>query len=117
MKRTPLRRVSNKRKGRIEEGKEQRKKDHLFYQEIWEKRPHVCYESGQPLGEEALTVYFHHVLPKEKYEEYRYKEWNIVLLSFQVHSSIEVGGMDKAPKVKELYLELYEKYHNFTPLT
>lgn len=115
MKRTALKKISQKQILKIEEKKKLIKEDHKFYQEIWEERKHTCYESGKYLGEEALTTFFHHILPKEVYPQYRHHEWNIVILSPKIHGDIELGGLDKAPKVKQLYLELYEKYHTFIP--
>lgn len=115
MKRTPFRKISKKRQAKIQNQKLGPNIDHLFYQEIWKEREHICYESGDRLSEEALTTYFHHVLPKEpnKFPQYRHKKWNIVLLSPQIHNQIEYNGMEKTPKVKQLYLELLEKHYNF----
>lgn len=115
LKRTPLRKISKKQKVRIEEGKEEGKKDREMYAEIWKEKEHICYESGDKLGGEALTIYFHHVLPKEdnKFPQYRHMKWNIILLSPRIHNMIETFGMSRTPKVHKLYLELLEKHYNF----
>lgn len=114
LRKTQLRRVSEKQKIKIESKKNLIQEDHKLYMEIWEERPHLCYENGCRLAENPPpTTYFHHVLPKEKFSQYRHEKWNIILLSPTVHSNIEFGGMSKAPKVKKLYLELLEKHYNF----
>lgn len=87
----------------------QRALDLAFYSKIWEKKEHVCYETGKYLGSEPLTLFFHHVLPKAKYPQYRHCEWNIVLLHPDVHVQVETF-LDKAPKVKELTQQLMEQY-------
>ena len=49
---------------------------------IWAKRPHRSEVSGTSLGKEPLTIFFHHILPKEHYKEAMYDEENIILLTF-----------------------------------
>lgn len=113
LKRTPIRKRSKKAKEKIEDRKEISKKDKEIYMEIWREREHVCFESGDNLGEEALTTYFHHVLPKEKskFPQYRHTKWNIILLSPRIHNTLEFGGMNKTPKVRMLYYKLLEKHY------
>ena len=60
----------------------------LFLQ-IWEKRPHKSEVSGEYLGKEPLTVFFHHILPKEKYPEACFDEENIILLTLDEHTNVE----------------------------
>lgn len=70
--------------------------------EIWEDRPeHVCYESGDWLGNEPSTLYFHHVLPKEKgqYPKYKLCKWNIITLTWDRHASCE-NSISNCPRVK-----------------
>lgn len=87
--------------------REQEKKDtiemHEFFMQIWNNLPPFrrrCYETGVPLRNPPLTTYFHHVLPKSKYPEYRLCDWNIVLLQPEVHEQAEIN-LDKTPRVKE----------------
>ena|ERR1700751_5210012 len=75
--------------------------DQYFYQEIWEEREHKCFESGKPLGTSPLSLFFHHILPKAKYPQYRHSKWNIVMLHPDAHSQVEVN-LDKCPRVKAL---------------
>lgn len=36
---------------------------------IWKQRPHKSEISGERLGTEPLSIFFHHILPKEKYKD------------------------------------------------
>jgi hypothetical protein len=60
-----------------------------FFLSIWKKRPHKSEVSGTSLGSEALSVYFHHILPKEKYPEACFDEENIILLTLLEHADVE----------------------------
>lgn len=75
--------------------------DDEFYQEIWNERPHMCFETYQNLPSEPLTLYFHHILPKAKYPQYRHEKWNIVILHPDAHSQVEFN-IHKCPRVKAL---------------
>lgn len=90
--------------------KEEREKDLAFYQEIWDERPHYCYETGQWLGNEPLTVFFHHLLEKEMYPELRYEKENVVLVSWRTHDQIGLFGLSLTPKVKALTEEVKLKF-------
>jgi hypothetical protein len=56
---------------------------------IWRKRIHFSEISGKKLGNEPLSVFFHHILPKEKYPEAAYDEENIILLTLEEHDNVE----------------------------
>jgi len=56
---------------------------------IWKKRTHHSEVSGVYLGSEAMSTYFHHILPKEKYPEACLDEENIILLSLLEHQQVE----------------------------
>jgi len=60
-----------------------------FFLGIWKKRPHRSEVSGEYLGGEALSTYFHHILSKEKYPEACFDEDNIVILTLEEHSNVE----------------------------
>ena len=60
----------------------------LFLQ-IWKKRPHKSEISGTYLGKHPLSIYFHHILPKEKYPQASLDEDNIILLSLDEHTNVE----------------------------
>lgn len=72
----------DKRKDKNQEMKE-------FFLSIWKKRPHKSEVSGTPLGNEPLTVFFHHILPKHKYGHLSLREENIILLTFDEHQKVE----------------------------
>jgi len=57
--------------------------------DIWRKRHHISEISGEYLGDEPLTIFFHHILPKEKYPEANKDEENIILLTFDEHGTVE----------------------------
>jgi hypothetical protein len=61
-----------------------------FFTSLWKKLPHYSQVSGKYLGSEPLTVYFHHILPKEKYPQACLDEENIVLLTIEEHEQIEM---------------------------
>lgn len=46
--------------------------------------------SGKYLGNEPLSVFFHHILPKEKYPEASLDEENIILLTLEEHDQVEM---------------------------
>lgn len=56
---------------------------------IWRKRLHYSQVSMDYLGKEPLTVFFHHILPKEKYPEAALDEENIILLTLEEHDNAE----------------------------
>ncbi|MCI4435875.1 MAG: hypothetical protein JHC33_03585 [Ignisphaera sp.] len=60
-----------------------------FFLSVWNKRPHRSEVSGVYLGSEALSTYFHHILPKSKYPEACLDEENIILLTFIEHQQVE----------------------------
>jgi hypothetical protein len=72
-----------------------------FYEDIWDEREHICFETGKSLSTEALSLYFHHILSKAKYPQYALQKWNIVLLHPDAHSQVE-HFIDKCPRVKAL---------------
>lgn len=75
--------------------------DQDCYQEIWSEREHKCFESGTLLPNVPMTLYFHHILSKAKYPQYRHSKWNIVILHPDAHSQVE-HFIDKCPRVKAL---------------
>ena len=62
-----------------------------FFLQIWGKRRHVSEVSGDYLGKEPLSVFFHHILPKEKYPEAKLDEDNIILLTLDEHTNVETN--------------------------
>lgn len=81
-----------------------------FFLSIWKKRPHKSEVSGTYLGSEAMSTYFHHILPKEKYPKACLDEENIVILSLEEHSNVE-NDMYRYDEVNKRRNSLNEKYN------
>jgi hypothetical protein len=60
-----------------------------FFISIWKKRSHRSEVSNINLGKEPLSVFFHHILPKEKYKDAEFDEENIILLTLDEHTNVE----------------------------
>ena len=60
-----------------------------LFLEIWKERKHYSEVSGDYLGGEALSTFFHHILPKSKYPELQYDKSNIILLTLDEHTNVE----------------------------
>ena len=80
----------------------------LFLQ-IWKKRSHYSEVSGKWLGKEPLTVFFHHILSKEKYPEACLDEENIILLTLEEHEQVELD-MYRYEEVNQQRKYLLNKY-------
>lgn len=80
----------------------------LFLQ-IWAKRLHYSQVSMDYLGKEPLSVFFHHILPKEKYPEAALDEENIILLTLEEHDNVE-ADMYKYPEINRRRELLKTKY-------
>jgi hypothetical protein len=84
-------------------------RNELFLQ-IWTKRPHKSEVSGDYLGKEPLTTFFHHILPKEKYPQAALDEENIILLSLQEHDQVEMD-MYRYEEINNRRNKLLTKYN------
>lgn len=82
---------------------------HTFFMKIWHDRKHESEISGTYLGNEALSIYFHHILPKNKYPEAAFDEDNIILLTFEEHQDVE-SDMYKFDEVNKRRDALKIKY-------
>ena len=80
-----------------------------FFLEIWKKRPHKSEVSGESLGSEPLSIFFHHILPKEKYPEASLDQENIILLTLDEHTNVE-NNMYKYEEVNTRRNQLKQKY-------
>jgi hypothetical protein len=77
---------------------------------VWKKRLHKSEVSGEYLGNEPMSTYFHHILSKSKYPEACLDEENIILLSLLEHSDVE-NDMYKYPEVNKRREQLKIKYN------
>ena len=80
-----------------------------FFLQIWKKKPHKSEVSGESLGSEALSIFFHHVLPKEKYSQARFDEENIILLTMSEHDQVE-RDVTRYEEVNKRREQLKKKY-------
>ena len=80
-----------------------------FFLLLWKKFSHYSMVSGKYLGNEPLSIFFHHILSKEKYPEARLDEQNIILLTLDEHSDVE-NDMYKYPEVNRRRELLKIKY-------
>ena len=87
-----------------------------FFRSIWDKREDFdgncyCYETGRelPFSFRQNRCCYHHVLAKSVYPEYKFEEWNIVILHPDTHTRLE-GNLDFCPKVKALTEKLKKEY-------
>ena len=80
-----------------------------FFNKIWQKKLHYSEVSMNYLGKEPLTVFFHHILPKEKYPQAAFDEENIILLTLEEHDNVE-KDMYKYPEVNRRRELLKSKY-------
>lgn len=80
-----------------------------FFMDIWHKRKHYSEVSGKWLGKEALSIYFHHILPKSKHKDAVFDEDNIILLTFEEHGKVE-NDPYYFDEVNKRRAKLIEKY-------
>ena len=77
---------------------------------IWKKRAHYSEITGQYLGKEPMSTYFHHILAKEKYPEACLDEENIILLTLEEHSNVE-NDMYRYEEINKRREQLKIKYN------
>jgi hypothetical protein len=91
--RKPLTKTSSRFAKKLDKSEEEiRKISEMreFFLQLWRKRPHYSEVSGKWLGKEPLTIFFHHILPKEKYPQACLDEENIVFLTLEEHEQVEL---------------------------
>lgn len=82
-----------------------------FFMDIWRKRRHYSEVSDTYLGKEPLSIYFHHILPKEKFKQAQYNEDNIILLTFDEHMNCE-SDMYRYEEINKRRESLLNKYQS-----
>ena len=85
-----------------------------FFLQLWKKFPHYSQISGKYLGKEPLTVFFHHILPKEKYPQACFDEENIILLTLEEHEQVELD-MYRYEEINQRRTFLKHKYESTKP--
>jgi len=98
-----IKKMSQKFKIKLVEKKQLIEEDKLFYKKVWdnlskldegsnyEQSYRSCEECNKKLGLEINFCFFHHILEKRNYPEYRHKDWNIALLCKQCHNEYETN--------------------------
>jgi 5-methylcytosine-specific restriction endonuclease McrA len=94
LKRSPLRKISQKQIEKNKEKKELTKQQNEFFLSIWNKSPHYCKSCETYLGEECLSTFMDHLLEKSKYPEYRFTEANIFICCLNCHT-FKTNGFPK----------------------
>lgn len=89
---------------------EERKKMMEFFLSIWKKRPHKSEISGKKIYGEVLSIYFHHILPKNKYDFAKYDPQNIAFITFEEHQKVE-NDIYFYPEINKRREKLMEKYN------
>lgn len=104
--------VSKKRQKKMADQKELQEKDHNFYMEVWHAGPKKCVECGRKLGKTPSTLFFHHLLPKRLFPQYRHVPENIATVCADCHQQVEVN-IDKTPILKRLTQEAQANCHKW----
>lgn len=112
VKKYTIPKISKKRQKKLDAQKDLQKLDHDFYKEVWAASPHSCVECKRKLGRIPNTMYFHHLLPKRNYPQYRHVPENIAIVCADCHQQVEVN-IDKTPIVKALTLEAEKNCHKW----
>ena len=81
-----------------------------MFLDIWKKRSHHSEVSGDYLGREPMSTYFHHILAKEKYPEACLDENNIILLTLEEHSNVE-NDMYRYDEINNRRISLKKEYN------
>lgn len=101
LKRTSMKKVSDKMKERKKvSGIVAINRLHFWFQELWDKMDAVkrCSSCGMRVYGEIRTIYFDHLLPKEKYPELEFEEKNIYFCCANCHTKKENGFPTKEHK-------------------
>lgn len=91
-KKSPLRKLSSKKKATIGEAMLENHKMKMFFMDIWNKLPvKVCWSCGIWLGSEPATYMFDHLLEKSKYPHLKFTEDNIFICCLECHDAKNKG--------------------------
>lgn len=108
--------MSNSAKKKMEKERDIRNKDNRFYEELWNKRPHVCFECGEPINGALTKKICHHIIEKQEQHKYsvdiRWNEELLVFLHWEEHDQVRTN-IDKLPKVKAYTEQMKAKYEQY----
>lgn len=90
LRKTPMKKVSERKK---ESGTVTLNKLHVWFQELWDKMGNLkrCSSCEMRIYGEIRTIYFDHLLPKNKYPELEFEEKNIYFCCANCHTKKENG--------------------------
>lgn len=93
LRRTPLKKQSEKNKLSKKEATERTYRLHKWLLSLWKKLPKVkeCTSCGKRIWGDFLTLYFDHLLPKKKYPQFEFEEKNIYFCCADCHTKKENG--------------------------
>jgi hypothetical protein len=87
---------------------------HNLYMELWKDRKvrgrNYSEISGKLLPKEPLSIFFHHILCKNKYEDLIFEPDNIIIVTFEEHQEIE--NCRAFEEVEKRKLKLLERLRN-----
>jgi hypothetical protein len=109
-KRKPLAIALRKKPDNLEEKHRNISERNELFLQIWTNRSHKSEVSGDYLGNEPLSMFFHHILAKEKYPQAAFDEENIILLTLQEHDQVEMD-MYRYEEVNNRREKLLIKYN------
>ena len=86
----------------------EREKMYNFFLELWDEQEDVegncyCFETGKKMPRSVfrhLSTCYHHILPKKKYENYKYLKKNIKIILPDIHTQVE-GNIEKTPRIEK----------------
>lgn len=105
----PRKKLSSKLDKKLDKKVSQISEMQQFFLKIWKKKLHYSQVSMDYLGSEPLSVFFHHILPKEKYPQAMHDEENIILLTLEEHDNVE-RDMYKYEVINKMRENLLKKY-------
>lgn len=101
-------------KEKVEKGKQMKS----FFESMWVTRPHYsevsgAWLSGYCFGREFISIFQHHILPKESYPEASLDPENIIFLTPDEHFQVE-KNIQCFEEVNIRRIKLLQKYENTT---
>lgn len=118
-----IKRVSDKQRLKIEEKKVLVEEDKKFYLDIWQEKFDLdgeglptfeywkwpeCEVCGTRLSLEPNLTYFHHILEKRNFPQFRHMKWNIAIVCSECHNKYETMP-DLVPYLRLKRDELFTK--------
>jgi 5-methylcytosine-specific restriction endonuclease McrA len=105
-----IKKQSDKMKAQIPARQAELQKQWAFFMDIWDNSPHFCRSCSTPLGDEARSYHFDHLLEKARYLELKFEKDNILLVCLSCHSRKTDGHptekhLEYINKAKERFLQ------------